>query len=294
MGNSTGWPIAELALVVVATLIYASLAVGIFSRGVHKADLAPSWARSHGILLSPATTPFARWYCQLTGVLRVTGAISGLVIGSVFDYAFGVDSSAGFGFWAWVISGWLLGAAWAERQLPRPGETGVASLTPRSTTDYIARGLAVAPLVATALTALVAAVAIIKPAPPSRAALRPPSTTLTFLIGTAVAIAICALVVVLRRAVLDRRQPLMEPELLAVDDAVRSSTIHHLSGAGTAAIVCVAGQLITLQIEAVPKLPFGLRGWLPLLPLVGALFAWRYWSFKPWRVSRSLRAVSPS
>ena len=294
MANSTGWALTEVALAAVATLVYAWIAVGIFSRGVHKADLAPSWARSHGILLSPTTTPFARWYCQLTGVLRVTGAISGVVIGSVFDFAFGVDSSAGFGFWAWVISGWLLGAAWAERKLPRPGEAGAASLTPRSTTDYVAHGLAIAPLVATALTALVAAIAIIRPASPSRAALRPPSTNLTFLAGAAVASGICVLVVVLRRAVLDRRQPLMEPEFLAIDDAVRSSTIHHLSGAGTAAIVCVAGQLITLQIEAIPRLPFGLRGWLPLLPLVGALVAWRYWSFKPWRVSRSLPAVNTS
>jgi len=86
----------------------------------------------------------------------------------------------------------------------------------------------------------------------------------------------------------------MEPELLAVDDAVRSSTIHHLSGAGTAAIVCISGYLISLQTEAVPRLPFGLRGWLPLVPLVAALISWRYWSFRPWRVGRSLAGSNVS
>ena len=289
-----GWSIRDLALAVMFGLVYATIVVGIFSRGVHRADLAPTWARSHGILLSDRTRPFARWYCQLTGVLRVTGGVSGLVLGAMFDRAFGINSSAGFGFWAWVITGWLLGAAWAERRLQRPGEVGAASLVPRRTTDYIPRGLAFAPMVATATTVLVAAVALVRPANPSRAALRPPSTGLTFFIAAVVAIALCALVVLLRRSVVNRPQPLMEPELLAVDDAVRSSTIHHLSGAGTAAIVCISGYLISLHTEAVPRLPFGLRGWLPLVPLVAALISWRYWSFRPWRVGRSLAGSNVS
>lgn len=282
----SGWSILHLVLVVAFGMTSATLLVGIFSRGIYKADLAPTWARSHGILLTDRTGAYARWYCELTAVLRVTGGVSGLFLGSAFDGAFGVDSSAGFGFWAWIITGWLLGAAWAEQRLQRPGEVGVASLVPRRTTDYVPTGLALAPLMATAVTALVAAVALIRPAGASRTALRPPATGLTFIIAASVAAALCTLVVLLRRSVVNRPQPLVEPDLLAVDDAVRSSTIHHLSGAGTAAIVCIAGSLISLQTEALPRLPLGLRGWLPMLPVLAALFSWRYWSFRSWRVRR--------
>lgn len=286
MGN--GWGLEQMLIQVAFTVVWAAVVVGIFSRGIYAVDLAPSWARSHGIDLDARTEPLALWYCRLTGVLRVTGGVSGIVIGAAFDRAFGLDTSAGFGFWAWVITGWFLGAAWAERRLPRPGEAGAASLVPRRTTDYLPRGLAVAPVVAAVLAVLVAIVGVARRGEPEPFALRSPATPATFVAGAAVAVVLCAVVVLIRRSVVNRPQPLMDADLLAVDDAIRSSTTHNLSGAGAAAILCVVGALISLQTEAAAGLPLGIRGWLPLLPLLAALVLWRYWSFRYWRVRRSL------
>ncbi|MCB0978811.1 MAG: hypothetical protein KDB02_15260 [Acidimicrobiales bacterium] len=283
-----GWSFADLLLVTLSALVGGTFVVGILSRGVHRAELAPVWARSHGIDLDDRTAPFARWYCTLATVTRVAGGVGGFYVGSMFDRAFGVDSSAGFGFWAWVISGWVLGAAWAEQRLPRPGERGAATVLPRSTTDYIPRGLAIAPFAAVAVTVAVAVVALVAPVRPTPGALQLPATPLTFIVGAVVSVMLCLLVVALRRRVVGRPQPLMETDLLAVDDAVRASTIHHISGAGAAAIVCITGQLIMLQTAATKGLPLGVRGWLPALPLVIVLFLWRFWSFRPWRVARTL------
>src|SRR5699024_3707802 len=80
-------------------------------------------------------------------LLRVIGGTAGLVIGAVFDRAFGVDTSAQFGFWAWILAGWMIGAWWADRSMERSGERGAAALTPRSLPDYVSWHLLLAPSV---------------------------------------------------------------------------------------------------------------------------------------------------
>lgn len=285
-----GWSWVDVLGPLIGSLVIGSILVGIFGRGSTKVDHVRVWARSQGLILTEGNLPFARWFCQLNVMLRVTGGAAGVVLGAAFDDAFGLDTSAGYGFWAWVIVGWMLGAAWAERRLIRPGEPGAASLLRRGLDDYLPRGLVLAAPAVAGLTVLLAVIGIVA-GPPQPGALTMPFTDRTYVVVAALALLLAGLAFLLERSVLDRPQPLMAPDLIAADDAVRASTLHNIAAAAAGALWCIVGvlgQAVVLPAGSV----FGwLRGALLVAPLVGMVVSWRYWAFRAWAVRRGPAAV---
>jgi hypothetical protein len=108
--------------------------------------------------------------------------------------------------------------------------------------------------------------------------------------GTVVAPAVAAVVWAVRRQVLARPQPVLPPDQLAADDAIRSRSLHVLSGSGAALVgYAVLGQLFALWPEGpAAGHAYPLLGILPLVvPLLGWLVATSRWT-----VSRQAPAVA--
>lgn len=274
------------AISLAATTLTALCLVGIFARKADDPRELASWARAHGVALDDRTRPVLAYFVRLTILLRVIGGVGGLFLGSLFDDALATDTSAGFGFWVWVLAGWMAGAAWAERHLPRPRSgTPVASLTPRRLADYLPLGLRMAPAAgAVATVAVIGAGLAVRPEARSVAL---PLVLLALGAGAA-----AALVAGAQRSVVDRRQAVAHPDLVAADDAIRASTVHHLGGGGAALTLLLAAQALSSVVTAGDDATAS-PGAVPLLLMLVALGIWRFWSHRAWRVRRPVpRAVA--
>ena len=274
---------------VVFIMVTAVFLVGIFARRADDPREVTTWAAAHGLRLTEHNRAMVTWFVRLNLVLRVIGGVAGMLLGALFDGAFGLHSSAAAGFWVWIIMGWLAGGAWAERRLVRPGAAGgTASLLPRRVSDYLPIGLQLAPLASAAFVVVIAAIGtqLTWPANPQ---FTPPSDA-SLMAPAACAVAIAVLVVALLRSVVACRQPVMHPDVIAADDAIRASTAHHLGGGGSAAVLLIATH-VTYAVLTPFQLPFGVRGWVPALLALGAFFSWRYFAYRAWRVRRPVARV---
>ena len=181
---------------------------------------------------------------KLAITLRVIGGVGGLVLGGLFDDATGLDTSAGAGFWIWIVLGWLLGASWAEYRLTRPpsaGQVGVADAAGR-------RRLPVGPRMYAApvggrrpsrwsLADRAGRGAGARQREPAGRRRRDPLPVAGLAVAGIGAVVIALLVRLAVRAVVARRQPTGPADIVAADDAIRASAVHHLAGGGTAAIL---------------------------------------------------------
>jgi hypothetical protein len=287
--------IALLALVL--TMVAATGVVLLFTRRASSPRELEAWARSYGLALTPGNRAVVTYYVRLVIVTRVVGAVAGVVIGSAFDAALGLDTSAAPGWWAWLIGGWTFGAWWAERELRWPPGAGVASLLPRRTADYLPGRLRAAPYVALGLVGVLAAAAALASDPDALARQRgygpaPSAGYLLALFGTAVAVTALTKVTVWR--VVSRRQPPLPPDGLAADDAIRTSAAHQLTGGGTAIVLCIASVLAgaLAWTASTPQALNGALGLLGLLLWLAALVSWRYYTYRSWRVRRAESSVT--
>ncbi|MGK2948865.1 MAG: hypothetical protein ACSLFP_09845, partial [Acidimicrobiales bacterium] len=216
-----------------------------------------------------------------------------------FDDATGLDTSAGPGFWTWIAIGWVTGSCWAAFRLTRSpaGARPVASLTLRQLGDYLPRPLIAAPAIGAATVMAIAAVglAIGDPAPvPAGAIPQGLPLRTDVLIGAAVGAAgAAALAMLAARAIVARPQPARHAELLAADDAIRSSALHHVTAGSTAALLLVASQLAYGALYA-HDVAFGLRMLVPFVLAIAALVVWGF-TRAAWRVRRpALHSVAAS
>lgn len=270
------------------TLLFAAILVGWFSWPASRSNSrreAAEWARAYGLALTARNLPMVEYYVKLAITLRVSGGVGGLVLGAVFDDATGLDTSSGVGFWTWIVLGWLLGAGWAEYRLTRPPDRDhAASLTPRTPSDYVSGRMYAAPVVAAAVAVALSVGGLLAPAADEPMA-GPPSS-FALVVAALGAVAIAGVVRLAIRAVVARRQPSEPVDIVAADDAIRASAVHHLAGGGTAAILLVAAQVASSILEP-HQLPFGLRGWVPAVLLLAALVSWRFYAYRWWRVRRT-------
>ena len=285
-----------MALLGIVGLLVALGAAGLIGwstrRATSPAELH-AWARSYGLALTPGNRPAVTYYVRLVIVTRVVGAVAGVVIGSSFDAAFALETSAAPGWWAWLIGGWTFGAWWAERELRWPRGSGVASLLPRRTADYLPGRLRAAPYVALGLVAILAAAGALATDPSELDrqrgyGLAPSGTYLLAMVATAAAVTALTKITVWR--IVSRRQPPLSPDGLAADDAIRTSAAHQVSGGGTAVVLCIAASLASSLAWTVST-PRELNGALGLLGLVlwlAALVSWRYYTYRAWRVRRTV------
>ncbi len=274
----------EILIRPLAMLIFAAMLVGWFARPASDPAEVGSFALGHGLDLTRRNLPMVTYYVRLAVTLRAIGGVSGLVLGGLFDDSTGLNTSAGVGFWIWILMGWLLGASWAEFRLTRPRSPDLAaSLTPRRASDYASVPLLVAPAVAAATTALITLGRFLSPEPARPSAVRSPSEA--YVAGTVGSVVIAGCILLAIRTVVARRQPTGPPDIVAADDAIRASAVHHLAGGGTAAILLIAAQLAfaalgrsedhtTLALLAEWVLGFA------------AFVSWRWYAYRHWRVRR--------
>jgi hypothetical protein len=268
------------------TILFALIVAAWFMRGVDDPHRRVRWAGAHGLVVTPGNRSLVAWWVPLSGTLRVVGGVSGMVLGTLFDDAFALDTSAGVGFWVWVILGWVAGGTWAWEVVTRAtaAPAGSASLVPRRVADYVPAAARWAPAASAAVTVLIAG---------SGRWLGPVTDPQGFPVGSPVelallatgAVVLAAAAWVLVRRVVARRQSTTDPDLLAADDAIRSTTTHLISGGSTAAILLLGFQATELVLQ--PRhLPYGIRFWVPLLLISGAWMSGRYLANRPWQVRR--------
>jgi hypothetical protein len=232
------------------------------------------WARQMDLQLTPRNEAIVRSYIARTRLLRSTGALLGLFAPWIYQAFVGGPPPVPVDFGLFdALLGYLLGAVIAELTIKRPkADEPSASLVPRELSDYVPSGF----ITALRLSALVALILVpLYRLLPTRLDLVdlndfPPELVILpmiLLIGFGVEF--------LQRYIVARSQPAVESDLVDADDAIRSASVHALSGAGIALeLLIVSGQLLNLAVVSNLQL---LRWTLPALALLTFAIAIGSW-----------------
>jgi hypothetical protein len=264
------------------------------------------WAERYDIELTPGSRQWVAAYLRSGRDLRQIGGFGGLIIATSISAATGIDLHVS-GL-VWILIGYLVGCVWAELALTRApsGTQRVASLTTRRVADYLPRHIRLAQLVLPAATvglgglcvlALRAArldsarvLASADSTTPGLVSITPHSTEQLLQSGALAAAIIAPLIMVVvwsaQRSVVSRPQPWLDADLVAADDALRSSSVHRLGASSLAAVSLLIasqfGYLTTVTAEF----------WLDVsrigavIAFLSAIVIFRRWSDAPWRVQR--------
>jgi hypothetical protein len=267
----------NLALYTVWAVFPLVLAVGAL-RPVSGRELS-RFANRYGLVLNPESGLAVTKSVRRGRTGRLAGAALGLSLYPCLS-AFGVGIPSESLLYGLV--GYLVGA-FVTSLVPSSIGTEVrrASLVPRRASDYLPRLALVTPGLALGIsTAAVIALVV-----------EPRRTVISFdgspsgLVAAAIA-AVATFAAI--RVVVARPQPLSTPELVAVDDAIRTQALHTLAGSGIA--VALFGTSATLWAMG----GHAAFGWLHatgfvggLCAIVAALYAWGFRS-RPWRVQRTI------
>jgi hypothetical protein len=213
---------------------------------VSRARLA-MFARRHRLTVTVDNGHRLIRYLATTRRWRVVGLVAGLVysVGSALSHrAISINFLT-------LFAGWFVGALVAEIRLARTafGPRRAASLTARVPAMYLPRFAWWLVPVLAAVSVVVAGIAVV-------ARLRDSSPgPATWVLG-GIAVAIAIVVNRVQRQVLRRPQPVEAPDLVAADDAIRSRSLHVLTGGGmTLVLYCVLGQLAALKPLVDPGSP---------------------------------------
>jgi len=232
------------------------------------------WAQSAGLALTDENRRVVRRYLTWNRRARRAGGLAGFVLPNLYlgivDHAF-----AGFPF-PFIVGGYLLGAVVAEVVVNRPRRrSGAALLVARRLDDYLPgrvlalqRGL---PVVAVLLPGAFALSPFpdLVPSPDVE-----PHTLAGFAVPAAVAVGTAMVLETLQRLIVARRQPITSHNDLAVDDAIRSSSLHVLAGAALAMLLfAVAVEVASLAAFAEASAWPVPLAWVPLAGLVVVLLA---------------------
>lgn len=162
---------------------------------------------------------------QLRAVLLGAGFVAPLALTAVLGRTAPLS-------WSMVLGAYALGTLATELSITRPStETRVASLVPREPAAYLGRWLRWGPTVAGALALVVWLGAVrlhdtVAAEAPSRA---------TIAAGALLGVALPLLTMGAQRLILARPQPLVDPHMVAADDALRAAAVQNL----TAVVSCI-------------------------------------------------------
>jgi uncharacterized integral membrane protein len=275
--------------VILFSLIFPAVICAVFlTRAYAEIDdrFVAEWAQAHGLTLTARNRPTVRWYLLNARVLRTLGVLAGLFLAPLAYSALGLKIDNGG--WLWAFVGYLVGALYAELALTRPpAKDRTASLVPRELTDYLPRKLIWAQRTLGALPPMLCGVALaVDYRPPQQA---PPRASV-IVVALAAPLGAFALEAV-ERWLLQRPQPLAHPELLAADDAIRSQSVHSISGSGLAILLL----LFALPCAALASSDIQLLRWTMWVPAIvasiGSFVSCLYYGHRAWRVQRPTAAL---
>jgi hypothetical protein len=242
MARDLWWAFVALAA---ACLWLAVAAVLAARRPLDQAELA-AWASGHGLddVAARRLEPAGR-YLRRSRLYRTVGGAVPFAAGTA-GYALWAATRGLpapwplqlFGVRSW-LAGYLAGVLVAEFRWARPqaGLIRSAALVPRRLDDYLpGRVLAGMRLATLAVVALVPVLALgpVAPAPVRELVVGGRGGALA---TAAVTLAVAVTVEGLLRGLVARPQPAAEPADLAVDDALRSTSVHAAAGAGLAIVL---------------------------------------------------------
>jgi hypothetical protein len=251
------------------------------------------WTGAYGIKLTEGNKPMIVTYLRRTKRIRTVGALAGLMTSIlIVTLTNGRQSNSflGNGLFLAVV-GYLVATVVAEAVVPRPprGEIRTASLLPRTLQDYLP-GYAIAalrglPVLSVALIPLYMAVR--SNMPDSNISEVGFAVTSAILLVTAIGTE------VVQRVIVNRPQPVLPPDLLDADDAIRSASVHALAGGG----VALALVWLTYQFGAIGNGRGGAVSWflaiLAILTVGLAVASWIDLAHpKEWRVHRRVHVES--
>jgi hypothetical protein len=179
----------------------------------------------YGVEITHEILPTVTRSIRITRTAKLAGAGVGF---SLYNVLFGLGISIRNVGIVYAVVGYLLGA-FATALIPLNTGAGLrkASLVPRVATDYLPRGLLIAPVVTVAVSAIAVVVYEFEP--------RPVVVNFSGSIGglPVAAVAVAATYIAIR-IVISRPQPISSPNLTEIDDALRTQAVHTIAGAGLA------------------------------------------------------------
>jgi hypothetical protein len=228
---------------IVNLLIPVLIALAVASRGFRVDDqYVREWATSAGVALDETTWPLVRRSLALSRRARTVGGLVGFLSPVLYERF--TSFKGGTGGWSLLLMfvGYLLGALVAELVLNRPRRgDGPALLVPRRLEDYLPgyvrtlqRGLGLLSMAGAATYAILYAVL---DGAPYRVAPSPLEVAGFGLGGACIAL----ITEMLQRSIVGRRQVVASDDRRAVDDAMRSWSLHVLAAAGIALLFIFAG-----------------------------------------------------
>jgi len=244
----------QLTFIVAQPLLVLVVAAILIAQPVSVERLA-RFAQRHAVTLTDENRHLAVRYLATTRRWRTAGVVIGIVI------------SAAYAWWHsrtmdWSVlgmfAGWFVGAIIAEWRLNLPTSDGrrVASLVPRRPRDYLGPWALWTPI---GVWALVLGVAV-------RGLTEGPEWPLVW--GPLALLATGVVIVGVGRHVLNRAQPAGARDLIAVDDALRSRSLHVLAGSA----VAIGGYLASIVIAYLAEWGRGFdTGWLSWWSALGLL-----------------------
>lgn len=261
--------IGPVELTVLAILAAVPVAVHIHGLRSHPGQVDRR-AKSAGLALTPDSREALRRYLVWSRGWRTAGALVGFLLpigySMLTDRQFFIDNGL-----VLILTGYLLGAIVAEIVLNRSGQrAGAALLVPRRLEDYLPGYVIVLQRGLAAISAALVGVYAISPFPNFDI---PQPDLRTYALYGAAGVGVWIVIESLQRLIVSRRQPAVAADLLAVNDAIRSLSVHSLAGAGVGLLLIVVGT----QVSVFTALD-GMTGWtlalLSALLYFSALFFW--------------------
>jgi hypothetical protein len=257
------------------------------------------WASGHGVQVTGRNLEFVDAYVREGHRLRLVCGFGGWFVAQAVAAATGIDLHLpGL---IWLLAGYLVGCVWSEAWLTRlpEGTERAASLTTRRLPDYLAGRLRTAQVVLPALSVALALAAWgSQPSTRARSGSTFLSANAADLHSIAIAAGLAAPLVMLgiwllERHIVAKPQPLVDDDLLAADDAVRSSSVHLLSGTGCAIVLLLMATVLGYLAQVATRPAAGAPAFAAFVCFVLALVSWRYYGHRGFRVLRSAGGGAP-
>ncbi len=297
---ASGDRLARVMVTVALVLLVVALVVAVvWAFRTPAVGPVDEWASGHGVQVTGRNVEFVDAYVREGHRLRLVCGFGGWFVAQAVAAATGVDLHLpGL---IWLLAGYLVGCVWSEAWLTRlpEGTERSASLTTRRLPDYLAGRLRAAQVVLPALSAGLALVAWgAHPSPRAGSGSTFLSANAADLHSIGIAAGLAGPLVMLgiwllERHIVAKPQPLVDDDLLAADDAVRSSSVHLLSGTGCAIVLLLMATVLGHLAQVATGPSAGAPAFAAFLCFVLALVSWRYYGHRGFRVLRSAGGGAP-